>query len=212
MVKSNELSLNVDQPKWLLFHPLSKRKLLPKTLPNLLIKKIHIKRENVTKFLCVFIDKNLSWKQQIVIVSCRISKSIGILYKSSDVLSKQCLKQLYFLFIHNYVNYSNIIWASTTRPSLIYNASARHERHECDTRDTNATRVRHKWDTSDTSATRVKNFDFDNDTSKNIFSHHCIYYMASERLQGEEQFHSKNYLLEMSRFHAKMRLKSAPQT
>ena len=31
--------------------------------------------------------------------------------------------------------------------------------------------------------------------------------MASERLQGEEQFHTKNYLLEMSRFHAK----SAPQ-
>ena len=35
--------------------------------------------------------------------------------------------------------------------------------------------------------------------------------MASERIQGEEQFHSKNYLLEMSRFHAKMSLKSAPQ-
>ena len=35
--------------------------------------------------------------------------------------------------------------------------------------------------------------------------------MASEILQGEEQFHSKNYLLEMSRSHAKMRLKSAPQ-
>ena len=35
--------------------------------------------------------------------------------------------------------------------------------------------------------------------------------MASERLQGEEQFHSKNYLLEMPCFHAKMRLKSAPQ-
>ena len=35
--------------------------------------------------------------------------------------------------------------------------------------------------------------------------------MASERLQGEEQFHTKNYLLEVSRFYAKMRLKSAPQ-
>ena len=74
--------------------------------------------------------------------------------------------------------------------SLIYNTSARHERHECDT-----------------SATRVKNFDFDNDTGKNIFSHPYIYYMTSERLQGEKQFHIKNYLLEMSRFHAK----SAPQ-
>ena len=35
--------------------------------------------------------------------------------------------------------------------------------------------------------------------------------MTSERLQGGEQFHSKNYLLEMPRSHSKMRLKSAPQ-
>ena len=35
--------------------------------------------------------------------------------------------------------------------------------------------------------------------------------MASERLQGEKQFHSKNYLLEMPSSHAKMHLKSALQ-
>ena len=35
--------------------------------------------------------------------------------------------------------------------------------------------------------------------------------MANEKLQGEKQFHSKNYLLEMYRSNAKMRLKSAPQ-
>ena len=63
--------------------------------------------------------------------------------------------------------------------SLIYNTSARHKRHEC---DTNTTRVRYECYTNDTSATWVKNFDFDDDTSKNIFSHPYIYYMASERL------------------------------
>ena len=89
--------------------------------------------------------------------------------------------------------------------------------HECNTSDTSvtsATRVQYECYTNDTSATRttrVKNFDFENDTGKNMFSHPYIYYMASERLKGEEQFHTKNYLLEMSRFHAKMRLKSAPQ-
>ena len=65
--------------------------------------------------------------------------------------------------------------------------------------------------TNDTSATQVKNIDFDNDTSKNIFSHPYIYYIASERLQGEQQSHCKNYFLEISCFHAKMRLKSASQ-
>ena len=78
--------------------------------------------------------------------------------------------------------------------------------HECDMSETQATRVRHKCDTNatrttigrhkcytnDKTATQVKNFDFDNGTCKNIFSHPYINYMASERLQGEEQFHTKN--------------------
>ena len=85
---SNKLSLNVDRTKWSLFQPLSKRQFLPLTLPNLLIEDIHIKREHVTKFLGVFIDENLSWKQHIEILSSKISKSIDILYKSRDVLSK----------------------------------------------------------------------------------------------------------------------------
>ena len=96
----------------------------------------------------------------------------------------------------------------TSDTSATLATRVQHEQHKC---DTSATQVQHECDTNDTSATRVKNIDFDNDTSKNIISHPYIYYMASERLQGEEQFHSKNYLLEMSRFHAKMRLKSAPQ-
>ena len=57
----------------------------------------------------------------------------------------------------------------------------------------------------------MKNFDFDNSTSNNIISHPYIFYMTSERLQGGQQFNSRNYLLEMPRFHAKMCLKSAPQ-
>ena len=35
--------------------------------------------------------------------------------------------------------------------------------------------------------------------------------MASERLHGEKQFHSKNYLLEMPLFHTKMRFETALQ-
>ena len=84
-------------------------------------------------------------------------------------------------------------------------------RHECNTSKTRVTRVRHECYTNDTIATRVKNFGFDSDTSENTILHPCIYYIASERLRGEEKFHSKNYLLEMPCFHDKMQLKSAPQ-
>ena len=89
--------------------------------------------------------------------------------------------------------------------------------HQCQTRVrneyvTSATRVRHACGTSATrtSATQVKNFDFDSDTNENIFSLPNISYMVIEKLHGEEQFHSNNYLLEMPSY-AKMRLIIAPQ-
>ena len=78
--------------------------------------------------------------------------------------------------------------------------------HECNTNATRTIRVRRECYTNDTSKTRVKNFDFDNDTSENIFPHTYIYYMASERLQGEEQFYFKN-LLEVACSYVKMRWK-----
>ena len=56
----------------------------------------------------------------------------------------------------------------------------------------------------------MENFDSDKGISKTIFSHPYIYSMVSERLQGEQQFHFRNCLLEMPRLHAKTRLKSAP--
>ena len=59
------------------------------------------------------------------------------------------------------------------------------------------------------SAKQVENLSFHNDASKNIFSHPCIPYMASEKVQREKQFHSKSYLLEMPRCYARIRLKSA---
>ena len=82
-------------------------------------------------------------------------------------------------------------------------------KREWDKSNTSKSQVWHECYKNDTSLTRLKNFDLDNDTSKNIFSHPYVYYMASEVLQGEKHLHSKNYLLETPRSHAKMRLKSA---
>ena len=73
---------------------------------------------------------------------------------------------------------------------------------------TQATQVQHNCDKS---ATQVKKIDFDDGTSKNIFTPLRLLYMVSERLQGDKQLHSKNYLSEMPPSHAKMSLKSAPQ-
>ena len=74
-----------------------------------------------------------------------------------------------------------------------------------DTNDTSTTQGRHECYTNDSTAIRVRNFHFDNDTNENILqkTQPYISYMANEILQGEEQFHSKNYLSEMPHSHAK---------
>ena len=79
---------------------------------------IGIERENVTKFLGVLIDKNLSRKQHINNVSSKISKNIGILYKSRGIVEQPLLKQLYFSLIHCHLNYANIVCASTYKSKL----------------------------------------------------------------------------------------------
>ena len=81
----------------------------------------------------------------------------------------------------------------------------------CATRTTRVRHERHECSTNDMRATRADIFGFHNDRHENILSHPYISYIANERLQREEQFHSKNYLFEMPQFHAKSRLKYAPQ-
>ena len=88
---------------------------------------VFIERENVTKFLGVLIDENLSWKQHINIVSTKLSKSIGILYKSRGIVKQPLLKQLYFSFVHCYLNYANIAWTSPYKSKL--ERLHRHQKH-----------------------------------------------------------------------------------
>ena len=66
----------------------------------LYIDNFEIVRESVTKFLGNFIDENLTCKYYIEHVCNKVSKSIGIMCKSRNILSKRFMKQLYFsLFI-----------------------------------------------------------------------------------------------------------------
>ena len=85
-----------------------------------------------------------------------------------------------------------------------------HKQHKCNMSATQMTQMQHKCYNNSTSMEQVKNFDFNNEMSKNTLPHPYISYVANERLQGEVQFHSKNYILEICS-HAKMHLKSALQ-
>ena len=60
--KANRLSLNLTKTKWTLFQSKKKKHLIANDLPMLYIDNFEIVREDVTKFLGIFIDKKLTWK------------------------------------------------------------------------------------------------------------------------------------------------------
>ena len=41
-----------------------------------------------------------------------LAKNIGLLYKARQFLDKESLKTIYFSYIHSYLNYADIAWAS----------------------------------------------------------------------------------------------------
>ena len=100
------------------FHPLAWSDRIPLKLPKLEINANTIKREYTMKFLSVLLDENLSWKAHIDTIGKKISKNLGILYKARITLNQKSTKQLYFSFIHSYLTYGSMAWASTNKTKL----------------------------------------------------------------------------------------------
>ena len=87
-------------------------------MPELKINSVCIERETTTKFLGVLLDENMTWRNHIACVENKIAKNLGLLYKARHLLNTGCTKELYFSFIHSYLNYGNIVWASTNKSKL----------------------------------------------------------------------------------------------
>ena len=129
MLLANKLSLNLKKTKYSLFHRKIETENLPLRLPTLKIDEFEIKRESSMKFLGVILDENLTWSQHLRMVENKISKNLGILYKTRAFIGIKNLKDLYHSFIHSYINYANSSWASTNAMSMkrIFNI----QKHAC---------------------------------------------------------------------------------
>ena len=64
------------------------------------INDIDINRVNEVLLLGVIRDEHLPWKSQIQNVARKLSKSVGIIYKSSFCLNKTSLCTLYYSLVY----------------------------------------------------------------------------------------------------------------
>ena len=104
----NQLSLNVNKTKFMLFH--SNRKAV--NYPNLLINNINIENVAEFNFLGIQLNQNLKWKTHQNHVSLKLTKTIGILNRLKHELPLPILKTIYNTLFLPHLNYGILLWGS----------------------------------------------------------------------------------------------------
>ena len=110
----NKLSINFKKTNFMIVKSPYKRQL------NITIKlkgknnSIHvIERKNYIKYLGVFIDSTLSWKNHVSYICSRLAKCTGIITKLRHYLSLTQLKQIYYTLCYPYISYAILAWGNT---------------------------------------------------------------------------------------------------
>ena len=68
--------------------------------------------ERVTKFLGVWIDSELNWKEHTSRLVLKLKSRLGLLRHSKNFLNPQCMKVLYYAQVHSNLSYCLSMWGN----------------------------------------------------------------------------------------------------
>ena len=110
---SNKLSLNLKKTHYILFGGRHVKEEV-----NIFINKIKIEQVTVTKFLGVYVDQKLNWKNHIDHISKKISSNLGVINKIKYKLNSKSLVELYNAMILPHLTYCLIVWGGASNSIL----------------------------------------------------------------------------------------------
>ena len=114
LIKANMFTLNLKKTHFMIFHRSRiKSKGLQITIRNENFKEIYS-----VKCLGIIVDNKLKWHEDISYIKNKISRAIGIIYKSRKHVNKQTVNQMYCTFIFPYLIYCCEIWGNTSHTYL----------------------------------------------------------------------------------------------
>lgn len=110
--KANKLSLNIEKTNYIVFSKKKIRKL------DLRINNQSIQEVNSTKFLGVYLDKDISWKTHCDYVRQKLIKINAITYRIRDCLDLKTLKTIYHSLFLPHLTYCLEIWGTGSNQNL----------------------------------------------------------------------------------------------
>jgi hypothetical protein len=114
--KTNKLVLNPNKTKFIIFTSTHKR--VTSDSIKLYIDGLEIEQVQTQKFLGVIINSQLNWQNHINQVCSKMAKAIGIINKIKCFIDAKTRKNLYCTLVLPYINYGNVVWASTYHSKL----------------------------------------------------------------------------------------------
>ena len=107
-LNANKITINKTKTKYMMFS--YRRNIM---ITDIKIGNNIIDEADFVKFLGIYIDNHLSFRNHINEISIKISKSVGLLHKLNKFLPPKILKIVYTSFIHPYLSYGIEAWHGT---------------------------------------------------------------------------------------------------
>ena len=107
-IRANKLSLNIKKTSFMLFS-----KKVTHHPQIVYIDNNQIPRTDCLKFLGLYIDQDLSWKQHVNYLCKIISRNVGIINKLKHFFPREVLVTLYNALILPYINYGILAWGNS---------------------------------------------------------------------------------------------------
>ena len=115
-INANKLTVNPSKSYALIISPNAK---IDPPILNISYNHSPVKVVNSVKYLDILLDNKLQFKLHIALLESKLSRSLGILFKTKSFLPKDILKKLYYAFIHSHLNFGLIIWSATPKSNLL---------------------------------------------------------------------------------------------
>ena len=105
--RCNKLTLNLKKTEYVYFGGAGAR-LVPQG--GLRIGREQIRRVEGARFLGVWVDESLRWKEQIEKIRAKVSRLLGVLGRAGSVVGRQSLLMLYNALVLPHLQYCLMVW------------------------------------------------------------------------------------------------------
>ena len=72
-----------------------------------------------TKFLGLWLDRNLCWDKHLSVTCSKMKQNLGLMRKCKNYLDNRTLRIMYYAHIHSHLSYSILVWGSTIKGSSL---------------------------------------------------------------------------------------------